>query len=119
MVSSTCTIIDRRGYFNFEILNFQYLDGDVPRPPPYCVYISQLIRFARVCSNVTEFNNSNLLSFCNKAIDIIDYLKHFPNPIVDNPNFALVLTLIVKYFGCFKTSVARHISAIVLWRFSL
>ena len=25
--------------------------GDVPRSPPYGVYISQLIRFARVCSN--------------------------------------------------------------------
>ena len=27
---------------------FQFLDGDVPRSPSYGVYISQLIRFARV-----------------------------------------------------------------------
>ena len=26
----------------------------------YGVYISQLIRFARVCSNVDDFNNQNL-----------------------------------------------------------
>ena len=26
----------------------------------YGVYISQLIRFARVCSNVDDFNNRNL-----------------------------------------------------------
>ena len=32
--------------FNFEILIFQFLDGDVPRSPSYGVYISQLIRFA-------------------------------------------------------------------------
>ena len=34
--------------------------GDVPRSPSYGVYISQLIRFARVCSNVDDFNNRNL-----------------------------------------------------------
>ena len=28
--------------------------------PSYGVYISQLIRFARLCSNVDDFNNSNL-----------------------------------------------------------
>ena len=36
-----------------------FLDGDVPRSPSYSVYISQLIRFARVCFNV-DFNNRNL-----------------------------------------------------------
>ena len=41
-------------------LHFPFLDGDVPRSPSYGVYISQLIRFARVCSNVDDFNNRNL-----------------------------------------------------------
>ena len=43
-----------------EIVNFPFLDGDVPRSPSYGVYISQLISFARVCSNVDIFNNRNL-----------------------------------------------------------
>ena len=30
--------------FDFEIVNFPFLDGDVPRSPSYGVYISQLIR---------------------------------------------------------------------------
>ena len=51
---------DERGDFNFEIVNFPCLDGDVPRSPSYSVYISQLIRFARVCSNVDDFNPGNL-----------------------------------------------------------
>ena len=38
------------------ILNFPFLDGDVPRRPSYGLYISQLIRFARVCSHVDGFN---------------------------------------------------------------
>ena len=37
-------IYDKRDGFNFEIVNFPFLDGDVPRSPSYGVYISQLIR---------------------------------------------------------------------------
>ena len=40
--------------FNFEIVNFPFLDGDVTRSPSYGVYISQLTHFARVCSNIDD-----------------------------------------------------------------
>ena len=53
-------IYDKRDDFSFETVNFPFLDGDVPHSPSYGVYISQLIRFARVCSNVDDFNNRNL-----------------------------------------------------------
>ena len=53
-------IYDKQDDCNFEIVNFPFLDGDVPRSPSYGVYISQLIRFSRVCSNVDDFNNRNL-----------------------------------------------------------
>ena len=53
-------IYDKRDNFNFEIVNFPFLDRDNPRSPSYGVYIAQLIRFARVCSNVDDFNNRNL-----------------------------------------------------------
>ena len=43
-------IYDKGDDFVFEIVNFPFLDGDVPHSPSYGVYISQLIRFARVCS---------------------------------------------------------------------
>ena len=33
--------------------------SDVPRSASYCVYISQLIRFARVSSHVGDFNTRN------------------------------------------------------------
>ena len=39
-------IYDERDDFNFEIVNFPFLDGDVPRSPSYGVNISQLIPFA-------------------------------------------------------------------------
>ena len=44
---------------DFDIVNFPFLNGDVPRRPSYGVYISQLIRFARVCSHVTYLNARN------------------------------------------------------------
>ena len=53
-------IYDERDDFNFEIVNFPFFDGDVPRSSSYGVYISQFIRFGRVCSNVDDFNNRNL-----------------------------------------------------------
>ena len=44
--------------FNFEIVNFPFLN--VPRrSPSYGVYILQLIHFARVCSNVDDFDKRN------------------------------------------------------------
>ena len=50
----------KRDDFDFEIVNFPFLDGDVPRYPSLGVHISQLIRFARVCSIADDFNKINL-----------------------------------------------------------
>ena len=44
-------IYDKRDDFDFDIVNFPFLVGDVPRSTSYGVYISQLIRFARVSSH--------------------------------------------------------------------
>ena len=52
-------LYDKRDDFDFDIVNFPFLDGDVPRRPSYGVYISQLIRFARGCSHVDDFNTRN------------------------------------------------------------
>ena len=52
-LSITNSIVSAKYYdktvdFIFEIVNFPFLDGDVPRSPSYVVYASQLIRFVRV-----------------------------------------------------------------------
>ena len=44
----------------FEKYYFPFLDSNVPRWPSYCIYNSQVIRFARVCCNVSFFNNNNI-----------------------------------------------------------
>ena len=53
---------DKQDDFSFEIVNFPFLDGDVPLSLSYDVYISQLIHFARVCSNVDDFNTRNFIN---------------------------------------------------------
>ena len=45
-------IYDKRDVFNFEIVKFPFLDGDVPRSPSYGVYIlkqKRNVRFSWYC----------------------------------------------------------------------
>ena len=42
-------------------MSISHLDGDVPRSSSYGVYISQLTRFARASSYVTDLNTQNKL----------------------------------------------------------
>ena len=52
-------IYDKRDDFDFDIVNFPFLDGDIPHSTSYGVYISQFIRFARVSGYVAEFSARN------------------------------------------------------------
>ena len=60
------TNLNKCGKFHASIRNSTILalsrlaNRNVPRSPSYGVYIPQLIRFARVYSNVDDFNNRNL-----------------------------------------------------------
>ena len=48
-------IYDKSDDIDFEIVNFPFLDGDVPRSTSYGVFISKLIRFARASSYFIDF----------------------------------------------------------------
>ena len=79
-------IYDKRDDFDFEIVNFPFLDGDVPPSTSYGVYISQLIRFARASSYITDFNTCNKFltqKLLKKAIGIINFAKPSLNFIED------------------------------------
>ena len=60
-------IYDKRDDFDFDKVNFPFLDGDVPRSTSYGVYISKLIRFARVFSHVADFNARNKSFNCQTS----------------------------------------------------
>ena len=67
-------IYGKRDDFDFEIVNFPFLDGDVPRSTSYLVYISQLIRFARASSYVADFNTRNRFFRPFDGFDLKTYL---------------------------------------------
>ena len=48
-------LYDKRDDFNFHITNFPFLSSNIPFSPAYGVFISQLIRYARVCSSYECF----------------------------------------------------------------
>jgi hypothetical protein len=48
-------IYDKRDDFNFKIINFPNMYGNIPASPPYGAYISLLIRYARASSNYSDF----------------------------------------------------------------
>ena len=73
-------IYDKRDDFDFDIVNFPFLDGDVPRRTSYGIYISQLIRFARASSNLSDFNYRNIwqavLLFIKQNRYLIYYIRY-------------------------------------------
>ena len=66
-------------------MNFPFVDGGVPRSTSYCVYISDLIRFARVSTHVLGLNTRKKVlgldskTFSNKDRDIINFVRRFQN----------------------------------------
>ena len=54
-------IYNKGDIFYFEIVNFPFLEDDVPLWTSYGVYIYQLIRFARASIHLVGFNTRNKL----------------------------------------------------------
>ena len=48
-------LYDKRNDFSFQIVNFPFLCGNIPKRQSYGVFTSQLIRFSRVCSKYEDF----------------------------------------------------------------
>ena len=59
MILSRTKIYDKRDDFEFDIVNFPFLDDDVSRSASYSVYIAQLSPFAQVSSHVDDFYTRN------------------------------------------------------------
>ena len=51
----TTKLYDKRDTFGFHIVNFPFMSSNIPSAPAYGVYASQLIHYARCCSNYSDF----------------------------------------------------------------
>ena len=50
-------LYDKRDDFNFHIVNYPFLDSNIPKNPAYGVYVSRLVCFARACSDIDDFTS--------------------------------------------------------------
>ena len=48
-------LYDKRDAFHFHIVNFPHMVSNTPTKPAYDVFISQLIRYLRICGNYQQF----------------------------------------------------------------
>ena len=51
----TTSVFDKRDTFNFQIVNFPNLSGNIPSRASYGVFIGELVRYARACSFLEDF----------------------------------------------------------------
>ena len=54
-------ICDKRDDFNFDIVNFPFLCGNIPQTPSHGVYISQLLRCSRASTLYDDFLSRSCL----------------------------------------------------------
>ena len=59
LVTFVCSILDSRDAFDFHIVNFLDLSGNIPTDPVYGTYISQLIRYSRACHDYDNFSSGH------------------------------------------------------------
>ena len=48
-------LYDKRDDFSFRIVNFPHMDSNIPTNLAYGVYISQLVRYVRICTWKLDF----------------------------------------------------------------
>ena len=80
----------KRDDFDFDIVNFPFLDGDIPNRSSYGVYISQLIGFARLCSHVTDFD-----------FDIVNF-PFLDGDVPRRPSYGVYISQLIRFAGVYS-----------------
>ena len=52
------SMYEKRDDVDFRIVNFPHIDSNIPANPAYGIYISQLVRYARICTCKADFLQS-------------------------------------------------------------
>ena len=78
-------IYDKRDDFDFDIVSFPFLDGDVPRRTSYGVYLNLLDspELLQILMTLTTLIKPLLPHFLGRAIVILNFVRRFRNFIAD------------------------------------
>ena len=80
----TTKLRDKCDPFGFHIVNFPFMSSNIPSAPAYGVYASQLIHYARCCSNYSDFLSHHRAlvtrqDFCHRVTKLIVCPTHLRN----------------------------------------
>ena len=88
------SVYDKRDYFNFDIINFPYLDSCIPRKPALGIFLSQLIRYARICSSFEDY--------CRRSLTLSERLQQ------QGYRFKELRKLVVRFFHETGSLLEKH-----------
>ncbi|KAK3088048.1 hypothetical protein FSP39_013922 [Pinctada imbricata] len=97
------SVYDKRDDFGFNIVNFPWLDGDVPRLPSYGIYISQLIRTNHkggIKMNIHLTSLQSVMSTSNEEEDYMSLEKKGTSSGETSPNWS-------EFENCFEKEFLR------------
>ena len=69
------SLFDKRNDFDFNVISYPFLSGNIPKIPTYGVYVSQLIRFCNVSSESMQKAVLNLNNKLRKQGFVVETLK--------------------------------------------
>ncbi len=74
------SLYDKRTGFKFNVINYPFLDGNIPNNRSYGVFASQLIRLCKINTTLVGFvkDVSNLVNkLCNQHFELAAMRNHF------------------------------------------
>ena len=99
------SLFDKRKDFSFNVISYPFLEGNIPKAPSYGIYISQLLRFCTV--------NSEIKGFLNDTIDLTTKLKQqgFDTAAL-RKKFLYFYHNYINVWGKFGVDIVAHIDSI-------
>ena len=96
-----CNLFDKRDDFKFKVINYPCLNfSNIPVQPAYGIYLSQLLRICRICSDINNFyiaiskiTKEFLLKGFNKCILFKYFVKFVCQYELNGANLVFYLSL--------------------------
>ena len=85
------SVYDKRDDFSFRIVNFPHMDSNIPANPAYGVYISQLVRYVRICTSKLDFIHRLRLLSSRLLLTKGSNLRYFVNRLLNCSNATVLL----------------------------
>ena len=73
-------LFDKRKEYSFDVISYPFLDGNIPKGPSYGIFISQLVRLARINNSYNSFISdvrSLVIKLVNQQFDPAALRKRF------------------------------------------